>query len=413
MAVMPRELSGIKPARCARASPLRLMNTLTRPYSIPTAMNLAPAIALIAACSGPPDSCAQPERPRQPDTHQERRDPLKQPFASTSIWNMPIGRHARYVPAGLSPTPGKHNRWAGMPFIDEERIVLTPQAPLTPLRYSSAAWTGNDRCGGPTGALVAAVPIPRDYVVPHSTENNAAAFLLPDGRTIVQTQPLGRCSAGAAGTTFARYDNVDLYGDGIGGAHGGSGLSAIGGSIRLGELRPGARTGPRHALKVNVYAKEALFECASRDECFRWPARSADTGAAGSYGSASHNANRAMRMGALLAIPPWKKIASLRLETEPGRQLAWTLQNYGAYVVDDTSAPGFALNVEDGPSGSKRAEFKADWGFDMAQKLVHDTPWRRDVQKLVQALYVVDNNGPGSIGGGGPPRQPLAAPIAP
>jgi hypothetical protein len=388
-------------------------------------MTLAPAIALLAACagsptappgalpavSGPGAACAFPASSRQA-ARRGRRDPLQQPFASTSIWNMPVGRRARYVPAGLSPTPGQHNRWAGMPFLDEERIVLTPSAPLTELHYSSAAWTGKDRCRR-TGGFVARVPIPRDYVVPSSTQNNAAAFLLADGRTIVQTQPLSRCQPGAPGTTYARFDNVDLYGDGTHGAHGGSGLSAIGGTIRLGELRPGARTGPRHVLKVNVYAKEALFACRDRDNCLRWPAATADTGAVALYGRASDNGNRAMRMGALLAIPRWKKITSLRLETEPGRQLAWTLQNYGAYVVDDTSTPGFALNVEEGPAGSKRAEFTADWGFDMAQKVGDDSPWRRDMQKLVQALYVVDNNGPDSIGGGDPPRHLLAAPIAP
>jgi hypothetical protein len=387
-----------------------------------TAMTLAPALALLAACAGSPTTSATgPAGIGAPHTAcaapagfkpVARRDPLKQPFATTSIWNMPIGRRAHYVPAGLSPAPGKHNRWAGMPFLDEERIVLTPAAPLTELHYSSAAWTGRDRCQ-PTGKLVASVPMPPDYLVPNSTQNNAAAFLLADGRTIVQTQPLGRCKAGAAGTTYARFDNVDLYGDGIHGAHGGSGLSAIGGTIRLGELRPGSDTGPRHVLKVNVYAKEALFECQVRADCLRWPAGSADTGAIALYGRASGNGNRAMRMGALLAIPRWKKIASLRLETQPGRQLAWTLQNYGAYVVDDTSSPGFALNVEDGPAGSKRAEFKADWGFEMAQKVGDDNPWRRDMQKIVQALHVVDNNGPDSIGGGDPPRHLLAAPIAP
>jgi hypothetical protein len=383
------------------------------------------AIALLAALAGSPTpaTAAAPgaavasaagaaPAASEPVARRSRRDPLQQPFASTSIWNMPIGRRARYVPAGLSPTPGKHNRWAGMPFLDEERIVLTPAAPLTELLYSSAAWSGKDRCR-PTGGLVASVPMPAGYVVPHSTQNNAAAFLLADGRTIVQTQPLGRCQAGTAGTTYARFDDVDLYGDGIRGAHGGSGLSAIGGTIRLGELRPGARTGPRHVLKVNVYAKEALFECEVRAECLRWPAETADTGAAALYGRASGNGHRAMRMGALLAIPRWKKIAALRLETQPGRQLAWTLQNYGAYVVDDTSAPGFALNVEEGPAGSKRAEFRADWGFDMAQKVGDDSPWRRDMQKLVQALHVIDNNGPDSIGGGDPPRHLLAAPISP
>jgi hypothetical protein len=91
--------------------------------------------------------------------------------------------------------------------------------------------------------------------------------------------------------------------------------------------------------------------------------------------------------------------------------LAWTLQNYGAYIVDDTYAPGFALNVEDGPDGSVRKQFKEDWGFELEQKLQGNTPWVRDIQKLVVALHVVDNNRPTSVGGGGKPNQPLAPAI--
>jgi hypothetical protein len=37
----------------------------------------------------------------------------------------------------------------------------------------------------------------------------------------------------------------------------------------------------------------------------------------------------------------------------------------------------------------------------------------RDIQKLVKALYVVNNNTATTIGGGGVPRQPLAPAIAP
>ena len=37
--------------------------------------------------------------------------------------------------------------------------------------------------------------------------------------------------------------------------------------------------------------------------------------------------------GALLALPPGTDIAALGLRTEPGRMIAWTLQNYGAYIV--------------------------------------------------------------------------------
>jgi hypothetical protein len=38
---------------------------------------------------------------------------------------------------------------------------------------------------------------------------------------------------------------------------GGSRLSSLGGSLRLGELRPGQ--GPRHALKLNVYGRQAFY----------------------------------------------------------------------------------------------------------------------------------------------------------
>jgi hypothetical protein len=339
------------------------------------------------------------------------RDPLKQPFASNSIWNMPIGTGASYVPAGLKGNPG-NNIYAGMPYIDEEKIIMTPTAPVTNLNYSSAGWSGKNRCSA-TGGLVVAVPMPSSYVVPNSTQNNSAAFLLGDKRTIVQTQPLTRCTAGASGTTMAKFSNVDLYGTGITGAHGGSGLSAIGGSIRLGEMRPGTLEGPRHALKVNVYAKEALYKCTTRSACYRWPAVTADSYAVGWYGAASNNGNTAMKQGSLLAIPYSKSIASLYLETTPAKQLAWTLQNYGAYIVDDTYAPGFALNAEGGPSGTKAAEFQRDWGFSMSAKVQDNSAWRRDMQKIVQALYVVNNNTSSTIGGGGTPRQPLAAPIAP
>ena len=52
--------------------------------------------------------------------------------------------------------------------------------------------------------------------------------------------------------TAAGFDNrTSIFGDGIGGAHGGSGLSSIGGSIRLGELLPGAPPIP-HALKIEL-----------------------------------------------------------------------------------------------------------------------------------------------------------------
>jgi hypothetical protein len=338
------------------------------------------------------------------------RDPLKQPFASSSIWNRPIGSGAVYAPANLSGNPGG-DPWAPMPQTDQEQIVLRPTAPLTNIYYSDAGWSGRNRCGA-TGGVLIQVPMPSSYIVPNRNDNSSAVFLMADKRTLIHTQPFARCNVGSYGTSIVKFDPVDIFGDGILGSHGGSGMSAIGGSIRLGELRPGSQ-GPRHALKVNVYAKEALYRCSSYNNCYRWPARAADSYAVGFYGAANGNSNTAMKMGALLAIPASTNIANLGMETEPGRQLAWTLQNYGAYIVDDTYGPAFAINVENGADGSKPAEFRADYGFDMDQRVNGNTAWMRDMQRLVRALSVVNNNGPNSIGGGGTPRQPLAPEMAP
>jgi hypothetical protein len=339
------------------------------------------------------------------------RNALKQPFSSFSIWNMPIGSGAVYVPARISdnPAPGK---WVRMPQADEEHIVLKPNAPPTTINYSSAGWKNRaSRCRA-TGNALMQVPMPSDYVVPTNIENSVAAFLLADGRTIAQTQPFARCTAGGYATSWVTFPNVDLYGDGRTGAHGGSGLSAIGGSLRVGELRPGGQ-GPSHALKVNVYATQALYKCTTQADCFRWPASSADSSAVGRYGTNGNNQNKAMKMGALLALPSTLNIASLGLETEPAKQLAWTLQNYGAYIVDDTGAPQFAFNTENGPDGSFKAQFQSDYGFPFEQLLKKNTPWVRDIRRLVKALHVVDNNGPNSIGGGGTPLQPMALPLQP
>jgi hypothetical protein len=338
------------------------------------------------------------------------RDPLTWPFAATSIWNMPIGTGAVYVPAGMTGTPAS-DVWAGMPQVDGEQIILRPTAPPTPIRYSDAGWTGRDRCNPSTSTVLATVPMPSNYVQPHNPYNNAATFLMSDGKTLWQAQPFTRCTAGQPATSLYVVGPTDLYGDGIAGVHGGSGLSAIGGSLRLGELRPGGQP-PRHALKVNVYARRELYRCTTRADCYRWPARTADGYAVGFYGVEGGTV-RAMKMGALLALPASLDLVTLGLETEPARMLAWTLQNYGAYIVDDTYGPNFAINAETGADGSFETQFQNDWGFPLEQRVRDNSPWVRDIQRLLRALHVVDNNGPSTIGGGGTPLQPLAPPFGP
>jgi hypothetical protein len=369
------------------------------------------------------------------------RNPLYWPFISSSIWNTPIGSGAQYVPANLPAIPDDPNDtfkdgtpidadWSPMPLIDEERIVLVPTAPPITILYSPGGWSG-DRCATTsppspnfTGLPVTGVPIPSGYMLndPTHPKNNGAAFLMPNGHTLVQTEPWARCSANGSATSIIRIldDGTDannntgvdadiISGNGRKGAHGGSMLGTLGGTIRLGEMRPGG-SGPHHALKINLFAKMEYADCSATVPCFRWPAYTADSGATTNYGSIHNNPN--VKMGSLLALPPSVNINNIGLLSEPGRQLAWTLQNYGAYVVDSMGA-GFGLSAEAGYHGSKPDEFFADYTMDMHARVGHgeNSNWSHDLQIIRPLLQVVNNNGPTSVGGGGTPRQPLAPPF--
>ncbi|MEO0874944.1 MAG: hypothetical protein AAFY48_10090, partial [Bacteroidota bacterium] len=258
-----------------------------------------------------------------------QRDALLWPFAVNSIWNTPIGSNAVYVPAGIEPANA-----FGM-TVDEDIIVMKPAAPLVDIFTNYAGWNADlDRCVE-EGPLLFSAPIPDDFIVSPDnwdglTPNSGLAVLMPDGETIRQTQPFSRCSTETA-TSRWTPPNVNLYGDGIRGAHGGSGLSAIGGALRLGELNEVDDT-IRHVLKVNLYAAENLFYD-SGYEGYRWPAIRADGYAPDVYGTLRTEAVvPECRMGALLAIPAQVELSSLNLETTPAQILALGLQQYGAYV---------------------------------------------------------------------------------
>jgi hypothetical protein len=158
---------------------------------------------------------------------------------------------------------------------------------------------------------------------------------MPDNATLLQSQPLCRCNLTSNVTTLYRAPDANLYGDGILGAHGGSGLSSIGGTLRLGELFPDEANGglvrpARHALKGNLFGHLNYFRNGTyRPSSFRWPAVSCD-GYFDDGSSISYNGtNPALKPGSLLALNATVDITKLGLVTVPALHLAWTLQNYG------------------------------------------------------------------------------------
>lgn len=337
------------------------------------------------------------------------RDPLKWPFSSTSIWNQPIGSGAVYVPAKIEKAMSR-----GM-TIDEDYVVMRPDAPLMDVYYSDAGWNSSkSRCVA-TGGYMVSLPIPQSFVVSPqtwdgTTPNAGIAVLMPDKRTIKQNQPFAHCSEGGNATTQFQFDNQDIYGEGYYGAHGASGLSAIGGALRVGELTP--TSGPiRHAMKVNLYGKKNYYYDATT-KGYRWPAKAADSYASTNYYTLRTNpVVPQCRVGALLALPASMNINNMGFETEPAKILAKAFQDYGAYIVDDAAWDVYAIITEWGPAGRFNDEFTRNWGFSMKQ-VSKDHAWSRDMDRIFLNLHVVDNNSSSSIGGGGTLRAPLA-PVLP
>ncbi|MBL8954575.1 MAG: hypothetical protein JNK82_27595 [Myxococcaceae bacterium] len=352
------------------------------------------------------------------------RDPLVQPFASTSIWNQPIGDRATYADCSL-PGTYPNNVWAVLPGAEVDVLIHRPTAPMT--NVYQGPWSTDRTVPTQPLTVVTTAPIPTQFVWPSQSANLAVAVLLADGRTYRQFQPIARAVPGGPVVTHALYADADLWGDGIRGAHGGSAMSSVGGTLRLGELRPGHATGPRHALKATVDMKYAhrprgtVGSAAWRQDAYVWPSNKADSNSEiqAVYGV---RVDGSFKMGSLLAIPRGVDLAAQGFETSPGRNLAWTAQNYGIYVVDNAYDDAFLLAVEGGPDGAFLSQFQADYGFSFAQRQQTGatasaaspaSAWRRDLSRLIELLAVVTNNSASTIGGGGVPLQAPAPPLRP
>ncbi len=335
-----------------------------------------------------------------------QRDPYKWPFAKTSIWNIPIHNNATYAPATIQD--------AANFAVDEDVIIMRPAAPLMRVETNNAGWSqSKDRCldEGPT---LYSAPIPAEWIYDKTvwegvTPNAGVAIAYPDN-SIIQSQPFAKCNTqfATSGNNIWPAADCQLTGECIRGAHGGSGLSAIGGAIRVGELRSGKIP---HALKINLWGKENFYRDGSGGH--RWPAYKADGGFDNpSEGNYYGGTNPEMKIGALLALGRnvvLNSVAdnSLGLETEAALIIARAMRDYGAYTVDNTAWDSYAIITEIGPDGSVRDEFKNLYGLDMnVYGGLGNSAWGRDLKKLFGNLQVITNNSQANPGGG--PASDLA-----
>jgi hypothetical protein len=342
------------------------------------------------------------------------RDPYLQPFTSTSPWNYPVGSGAIYtaIPNIASYAGGLNYQQIWTTGIYK---ATTSDRVATLYIYKGDMWsqlangtvktTGNSssvedslRSGSQATNLYPCNPYSTTVagsksVPPASMSNiNAGwtnAIYVPTNATpspdtdahIAIMQPNGLfleayntvvCANGDIISPIASFTDPTSDGTGYQNGRVASLFPNYGGKIRSGEISSG--TIP-HALCCTIPA-------AMLTEQIAWPAYAFDT---------NDHYTGTIPMGSLLAIPPTVNINSLGLSTQ-GKVIAHAAQDYGMYVMD-TGGGGITVQAE---LGATDANFPTE---------------STDLTTIVQHLMWISNNSLTNRGGGGTPRQPLAAPL--
>jgi hypothetical protein len=257
------------------------------------------------------------------------------------------------------------------------------------------------------GSFYRNLNLPANLTLTLYGHNNGAGMLMPDQENFFQTQPVYRCAPGSPflslrafcheSATFGPNCTMGVRSNGTLGAHGGSGLSAVGGAIRVAEVAPSAPP-ISHALKIELQALEYYYD---KPPAMVWPAIQHD-GYAFNMSNRLHygGSNPNLAPGSLLAVP--SAVASgVNTTTVPGKRILDALTGYGGYLVDDTAAARGTLCTEYGFGDG----FEASYGFQFNQT---SGAFKEDMTRIFQALHIVLNNQPDTIGGGGTPIRPLA-----
>lgn len=402
------------------------------------------------------------------------RDRWLEPFSSDSIWNTAIGSGAKFASAELF----RDGDPRGVPDnFHNDQDFLVRSSPTDPLTrwINQGDWNGDNHCavqqhshsGIPCGpetktldGCFSHIPLPRRWTsasdcdgpptssgancrsAPGQSNNNAMALLLPDNETLVQMQPVYRCGFYPA-PLLARWGNktdggpqrfpntTSIFGDGALGAHGGSGLSSIGGSIRSGELLPSAKP-IAHALKIELanfwyYGGAELNPPTINNggnTQYVWPA----IGSNGAFNSTSGKStagytgtNPHVAPGALLAIPA-AVADSVRTTTIVGGKIKQAFIDYGGYIVDGSgkgtgghphhNLAAICMDAVVNAELRKQYNVSIAYPHGVGNPALHnegnsaDRALYGDLLRVFQALHAVTNNGPASVGGGGKPRKP-------
>lgn len=323
------------------------------------------------------------------------RDPAGQPFATSSIWNTPLGLGAIFQAGSDPETAMLRNENTGGPgasyaWIDSDSIGIYP----ADTGDSEALWSFDTRSatapwpeGGPIQNGVISFPTPSN--VTFGGVDRYSIVILPDGKTAYE---VWKGAATGDGGYHTRYIvRTDLTGPGIAsGDHRSegiraAGMSLLGGLIRCAELANGDIP---HGIAM-VLSTAQLRAGATVDSQKVWPASTTDHDGQNAYAGL-------VPMGALIAIPPSVRLDDLSLSAE-GLALARAFQQFGGYVVDTA---GKTMSIATTEKGCP------------ATAITH---LQQDKRTILKRLALVTNNSSAEPGGPGdrivPPPPQLAGEI--
>src|SRR3989454_4815779 len=121
-----------------------------------TAILVATSLSALAGSPTAPDSASVSSA----SASATGRVAMLWPFSRDSIWNLPIGANAVYVPGNIKkPTA------SGM-TTDVDVLILTPNAPPTDVYYNGDAWSGGSPCNAPNIDPPLFAPSPTNLLVP-------------------------------------------------------------------------------------------------------------------------------------------------------------------------------------------------------------------------------------------------------
>jgi hypothetical protein len=294
------------------------------------------------------------------------------PFTWNSCWNMPISTSAVYAATGITSTFDYSTE-----TIAVENNSVNPSFPVKTFS------------GGHDGSVLV-------YCDPGMSGTGAwnftTAFLRTDGDSVTQGQTLilspgGNPSLGG-NSTYSVPDVSITTSDGSLGAHGGSSLACLGGTLTKADL---TGAGPiQHAMKL-LYNGLMYYSHTGPGTSglgWQWPARNAD----GGYNSPGNvnfygGSNPLIVEGALLALPPSINPAT-RYSDPLIQKIATAMQCYGGYICDNTA------------SGSGNATSVIEMNWDAAPFFNGTGTFNSDLLRMHGDLMVVTNSTQATPGGG-------------